>query len=167
MRRFHALASLILLLPNARAQEDLRKAPDSKSAKHLQLPGAQVEGTILLHNQWSLKPAGKQLDLGDFPVNSALHPSGQWLAVLHAGYGVHEIVVVDLTRNRHKVYSRVDIDQSFYGLCFSPDGRRLFASGGELEVVHAFDFAEGLLSRRRRIAVAKWTETFIPAGLAV
>ena len=27
------------------------------------------------------------------------------------------------------------VEQTFYGLCFSPDGRQLFASGGEYEVV--------------------------------
>src|SRR5207244_12480532 len=116
MRPVLVFAMVLLVMPFARAQEAPRK---DFSSKQLRLPGAQQEGTILLHNQWSLKPAGKQLELGDFPVNSAVHPSGKWLAVLHAGYGVHEILIVDLTRNRHKVYSRVDIDQTFYGLCFS------------------------------------------------
>src|SRR6266404_2013558 len=88
MRPFHVVAMALLVMPFARAQEAPRK--DSLS-KQLRLPGAQPEGTILLHNQWSLKPAGKQLELGDFPVNSALHPSGKWLAVLHAGHGEHEI----------------------------------------------------------------------------
>src|SRR5207253_309534 len=53
------------------------------------LPGVKDGGTVLLPNGWSLKPAGKQVALGDFPVNMALHPSGEWLAVLHAGYGDH------------------------------------------------------------------------------
>ena len=37
------------------------------------LPGVQPGGAILLPNQWSIRPAGKQLELGDFPVNLALH----------------------------------------------------------------------------------------------
>src|SRR5439155_5387821 len=99
-----------------------------------------------------------------FPVNLALHPGGQWLAVLHAGYGDHEIVLVDL--KKQKMTSRVILDQAFCGLCFTPDGKQLFASGGEFEVVHAFDFAEGLLSRHREIKVADVMDKFIPAGLA-
>ena len=39
----------------------------------------------MLPNQWSLKPAGKHLVLGDFPVTVALHPIDNVAAVLHAG----------------------------------------------------------------------------------
>src|SRR5438552_3642467 len=60
------------------------------------LPGVQPGGSILLPNQWSLRPAGRPLVLGDFPVNLALHPTGRWLAVLHAGYGEHEVMIIDL-----------------------------------------------------------------------
>src|SRR5215831_5038914 len=113
---------------------------DEAPAKRRVLPGIQAGGFIQMPNQWSLRPAGKQLPLGDFPVNLALHPGGQWLAVLHAGYGEHEVVIVDLNRARTRIVCRVPLQQSFYGLCFAPDGRTLFASGGEFEVVHAFAF---------------------------
>src|SRR5262249_54406215 len=107
------------------------------------LPGVQPGGAILLPNQWSLRPAGKQMELGDFPVNLALHPSGKWLAALHAGYGEHEVVVVDL--ERQKIADRARLHQAFYGLAFAPDGKRLFASGCENRAVHIFDFADGRL----------------------
>jgi YVTN family beta-propeller protein len=129
------------------------------------LPGLQADGSTLLPNQWSLRPAGRQLELGDFPVNLALHPTGKWLAVLHAGYREHEIAIVDLQNN--KIVSRVNPEQSFYGLCFSADGQRLFASGGEFEVVHSFDFADGYVFRHRRIEIVAVKDKFIPAGLVV
>jgi DNA-binding beta-propeller fold protein YncE len=139
---------------------------DSESARQGRvLPGLQPGGAIQLPNQWSLRPAGKQLELGDFPVNLALHPSGLWLAALHAGHSEHEVILVDL--KRQKIASRVTLDQAFYGLCFSPDGKALFASGGEHEVVHAFDFGDGLLSRHRELAAAPSKETFVVGGLAV
>jgi DNA-binding beta-propeller fold protein YncE len=119
----------------------------------------------VLPNQWSLRPAGRQVELGDFPVNLALHPSGQWLAVLHAGYGEHEVAIVNL--KRQKIACRVPIDQAFCGLSFSPDGGRLFASGGEYEVVHAFAFEDGLLARHQQLRIAPIKEKFIPGGLAV
>ncbi len=46
-------------------------------------------------NGWSLKPAGRQTKLGDLPVQIAVHPTEPILAILHAGYGEHEIVTVD------------------------------------------------------------------------
>ena len=49
------------------------------------LPGVRPDGVVQLPNQWSLRPAGTHLALGDFPVNIALHPDGKWAAILHAG----------------------------------------------------------------------------------
>jgi hypothetical protein len=86
---------------------------------------------------------------------------------LHAGYGPHEVIVLDLERPTPGVVCRVVLEQTFYGLCFAPDGKTLFASGGEFEVVHAFAFDDGLLSKRRELRVAEKKDKFIPAGLAV
>ena len=131
------------------------------------LPGVRPDGLVQLPNQWSLRPAGKHLPLGDFPVQIAVHPGGQWAAVLHAGYGEHEIVVVELRKDRPRVVSRVSLPQTFYGICFAPDGKTLFASGGEFEVVHAFAFDKGLLSDHREIPVAPVADKFVAAGVAV
>src|SRR5262245_21271370 len=60
------------------------------------LPGVEADGSMRLHNTWTIKPAGSQLELGDFPVNIAIHPSSNWLAVLHCGYGQPEIVIVEI-----------------------------------------------------------------------
>jgi len=130
------------------------------------LPGAEADGVIRLPNQWALRPAGKQVTLGDFPVNLALHPGGRWLAALHAGFGTHEIIIVTTQGERQKIACRVPIDQAFYGLCFAPDGKTLFASGGELEVIHAWTFDDGLLAGHRKLRVADRTKTFVPSGLA-
>jgi len=129
------------------------------------LPGTQATGEVRLPNGWSLRPAGRQIVVGDFPVNLALHPDGKWLAVLHAGYGEHEVIIIDL--KTQKKTTRVLLDQCFVGLCFSPDGKRLFASGCEHEVIHAFDFDDGLLGRHKTIAVASRLEHFVVGGVAV
>jgi YVTN family beta-propeller protein len=142
-------------------------APSKPPTVARQLPGVQASGSVLLPNQWSLQPAGRQIELGDFPVNIAVHPSGEWLAALHAGYGEHEIQIVDLRRARPRVCSRVNLEQTFYGLVFAPDGKHLYASGGEYEIVHEFTFADGLLSAPRKITLLDSNETFIPGGLAI
>jgi sugar lactone lactonase YvrE len=169
MRRSLTAAAALLTIPAgllvALGWADEAPAPKTAAAPPRVLPGAQPSGAILLHNQWSLRPAGKQVALGDFPVNLALHPGGRWLAALHAGYSEQEIAVVDL--KKQKVINRVTLDQTFYGLCFSPDGSRLFASGCEQGIVHSFDFAEGLLGHHRVLPVAQPGEQFVVAGLAV
>lgn len=125
----------------------------------------QASGSVLLPNQWSLRPAGRQLELGVFPVNIALHPSGRWLAALHAGYGHHEVITVDL--RQLSIVDRGEVKQAFYGLTFSPDGKRLFASGGEEGVVHVFDFDDGHLRRSGRIELGTTLPKLAPGGLAV
>ena len=158
-----ALLALCAFLAVAVTQGE-EQAPVPPAVPARVLPGVQPSGAILLPNGWSLRPAGRQIVLGDFPVNLALHPAGQYLAALHSGYGDHEVMIVDL--KKQKVVNRVVLDQTFYGLRFAPDGKRLFVSGGEFEVVHAFDFADGLLSNHKQLAVAKPTDRFVVAGIA-
>lgn len=160
-------AACVVLLVALGWAEERPPAPTVPSpASPRVLPGVQPGGSVLLPNQWSLRPTGKHLQLGDFPVNLALHPSGQYLAALHAGHGEHEIVIVDLNATRQKVVSRASVDQTFYGLCFSPDGRRLYASGGEYDVIHAFDFRRGYLSGHEEYRVGKVEDKLIVGGLA-
>ncbi|MGA2541071.1 MAG: beta-propeller fold lactonase family protein [Verrucomicrobiota bacterium] len=150
------------------------------------LPGLRPDGSVLLPNQWSLRPAGKQIALGDFPVNIALHPAGRFAAVLHCGYGRHEIIVVDAGgftekaqsgHGRHdvvvrepiesRVVARAPVRESFYGLAFSPDGRQLFCSGAGDEVIHVFAFNEGQLAAQPDIHLRAASVRGIPCGLAV
>src|SRR5438874_722337 len=148
-----AVAAMTVSLSPGREEQAEPIAPTSAPPQRV-LPGFQADGFIQLPNQWRLRPAGTQLELGDFPVQIALHPDGWYLAVLHCGYREHEIVVVDVKAERPFVVARATLPQAFYGLTFSPDGRRLFASGGEFAVVHAFDFRGGYLSNHRTIEVA-------------
>lgn len=128
-------------------------------------PGRQADGTTLLHNQWSLKPAGRQVPLGDFPVNCAVHPAGKYAAVLHCGHGTHEIRVVDVAQG--KVVATQPVREAFYGLAFSADGKTLYCSGASDEVVrqYAFSEADGSLAVGRAIVLRPSEQRAIPAGL--
>jgi DNA-binding beta-propeller fold protein YncE len=130
------------------------------------LPGLRADGFVQLPNQWALKPAGRQIPVGDLPVNVQLHPTGQFAAVLHCGFKTHEVVILNLGKGQTPISSRVPIPQGFYGLAFSPDGRQVYASGGEFDVLHVWDFDKGLLHNARTLDVSAGRRT-VPAGLAV
>lgn len=132
-----------------------------------EVPGAKRDGSVLLPNQWSLRPVGRQIALGDFPVNIAVSPNGRFAAVLHSGNSENEIIIVGLKTNNLGIVSRASVEESFYGLAFSPDGRRLFCSGAGDEVVHAFDFADGYLSGHREIMLRERKLRSVPSGLAL
>jgi DNA-binding beta-propeller fold protein YncE len=137
---------------------------DSAMRNRPRLPGIQPSGSVLLPNQWSLRPAGRQIKLGDFPANMVLHPKLPFAAILHSGYGDHEVVIVDL--KAEKVVSRALVDDSFYGLCFDSDGRQLYASGGVSETIHHFRFEDGFLSEHRQIPLTGAKELLVPCGIS-
>src|SRR5207237_1102984 len=118
----------------------------SSGEDHAVWPGMTRTGAVLLPNGWSLEPAGRQTRLGDLPVQIALHPSQPILAILHAGYGEHEVLTVDGATGR--VIGRVSVPASFAGMAWAADGRRLFVGGGFDDLIYRFDHADGLLSKK-------------------
>ncbi len=146
----------------ASAAAAVSAAPENPARE---LPGPLPDGAVLLPNQWQLRPAGEQVVVGDFPVNIALHPGGRFAAILHCGYGPHEIVVLDLAKRA--VVSRERVSEAFYGLTFSRDGAQLFCSGSSDETVHIFTFADGKLTAAEPFALRDKKERGIPAGLAL
>ncbi len=118
-------------------------------------------------NGWSLKPAGRQAKLGDFPVIIAEHPVEPVLAVLHAGYGEHEVVTLEAASG--KVIGRVALKESFQGLTWSSDGKHLFVGGGWDDVIYRFDHSAGLLSNKFEIKYPEKSPRGprVPAGLAL
>ena len=142
------------------------QGPESKPRAEATWPGLTRAGTVILPNGWSLKPAGRQVKLGDFPVSIAEHPTEPVLAVLHAGYGEHEVVTLDATSG--KVIARVALKESFQGLAWSGDGKRLLVGGGWDDVIYRFDHSGGLLSNKFEFKYpSKIPGQRVPAGLAV
>jgi DNA-binding beta-propeller fold protein YncE len=128
-------------------------------------PGLRADGSVVLPNQWSLRPVGRQIPLGDLPVNIAVHPDGRFAAVLHSGYSAHEIRIVDLALAQ--TVSTNKIHEAFYGLEFTRDGKALYCSGAGDEIVHAFDFQNGELVNHREIRLREPKQRGVPAGLAI
>ncbi len=136
-------------------------------AGEVRWPGMQADGSVLLPNMWSLKPAGRQIPMEDFPVNMAVHEAGRFVAVLHAGFGTHQIAIVDLRKG--EVVGRTKVEETFYGIEFGHGGKRLYASGAGNEVVRWFDFDPGTggLGPEQQISLRDVKERGIPAGMAV
>jgi len=131
----------------------------------IHLPGPVKEGT-LLPNRWLLSPVGAQLALGDLPLNMALSPRGDLLAVNNNGFSRHFITIIDPARDR--VIQELDFSKGFYGLTFSPDGRDLYASGGADDKILHWRRAGDRLEAAEPISLEKSdTHKLFLAGLAV
>src|SRR2546430_14905851 len=140
-------------------------SPERTRQRPADLPGQRADGSVLLPNQWSLRPVGRQVTLGDFPVNIAVHPGDRFVAVLHTGHGRHQIAVVDVPAG--KVVGEFPVDEAFYGIEFSRDGTGLFCSGAGDEVIHAFAFKAGYLFDPKVFKLRDVKERGIPAGMAL
>lgn len=129
---------------------------------------AQVAEPVLLPNGWKLTPAGKHLQLGDLPLNMAVSPNKKWLAVTNNGYGRQCIKLFDV--KSEQATDDYTIAKSWYGICFSKDGKQLFASAGNDNQVKIYDVnAKGKLALADSIVMGKsWDEERIsPSGIAV
>jgi YVTN family beta-propeller protein len=121
---------------------------------------------------WSVRPAGAEISIarssGGFqgPLGSALSPSGQkLLSVSSAATRVNSADLFDLRRRRRTgtvAYdSRRGVGEAvFYGVTFSPGGKRAWASGGGQNVVHVYAVGRELRE------IGQIPAPHFPAGLA-
>jgi YVTN family beta-propeller protein len=117
-----------------------------------------------------LDPAGRSVKLGSMPVAMVLAPSGRRVVALLSGYREQGLQVVD--RASARVVQTLVQPAAFLGVAFGPDGKRLYASGGDRDLIYVYaweaDSAALMdsvpLTSPRHIAAHG---TRYPAGLAV
>jgi YVTN family beta-propeller protein len=117
-----------------------------------------------------LDPDGTLHDIGQFPLNLIEAPERDRLVLLHSGWRDQGIQVVE--RRTGAVLQSIRQEAAFVGLAFAPDGRTLYASGGNQDVVYRYDWTAGAARLRDSIILAIKPDpdrsgTRYPAGLAV
>jgi len=135
---------------------------------HAQLPGkVSTTGQVLLPNGWKLSPAGRQLPLGDLPLNMQLSPSGKLLAVTNNGQSTQSLQLIDPVQE--KVLAEKVLSTAWYGLAFSGDGNNLYVSAGNGNVILDFDVNKGKLRDPDTIRLGEaWPKSKIcPTGITV
>jgi len=111
-----------------------------------QLPGKmQQTGQVLLPNGWKLSPAGSSLPLGDLPLNIQLSASGKLLAVTNNGESTQSIQLIDPVNE--KLLDEKVVGKSWYGLTFSHDEKKLYASGGNDNWIMVFNIQNNKIGK--------------------
>jgi YVTN family beta-propeller protein len=93
------------------------------------------QGT-LLPTGVQLDPAGASVELGSMPLAMVAAPGGRRVVVMLSGYRDQGIQVVDRASGR--VVQTLVQPAAFLGLAFAPDGKRLYASGGDRDVIYVY-----------------------------
>ena len=121
---------------------------------------------VSLPNGWRLTPVGKMLSLGDLPLNIAVSPSKKLAAITNNGQSDQTIQLVDI--EREVVLDSIIIGKAWLGLTFSGDGKYLYASGGNDNIIIRYAIRNNGLSVYDTIRIGKpWPEEISVAGLAV
>jgi len=121
---------------------------------------------IKLPNGWSLTPAGKSLPLGDLPLNMAVTSNKKYMAVTNNGQSTQSIQLIDIASE--KILDSITIAKSWYGLKFSADGKKLYASGGNDNWILRYAIVNNKLVLQDSISLGKkWPERISPAGIEI
>lgn len=127
-------------------------------------PGALSDGTTLLPSGWRITPAGRNVAVGDLPLNIVESPDGKYLVVTNNGLAKPSLSVVDVTS--WAVTSTTPLANAWLGLVFSPDGRRLYSAAAAQNAIQEFSFVSGVLTPQRTLALPAVTQPFA-SGLAM
>jgi len=121
---------------------------------------------LTLPNGWSLTPVGRNFPLGDLPLNIVLSKSKKRMAVTNNGQSVHSIQLIDPATET--VLDTREIARAFYGLAFSADEKKLYASGGHNNQIIIYNIENNRLTEADSVVLGKkWPNKIAPAGIAV
>jgi YVTN family beta-propeller protein len=147
MRRAGALVLFGILVAVASLSPLAQRGPTAPVA-----PGLQGGGVTLLPNGWRIAPEGRHVTVGDLPMNVVPSPGGRFLAISTSGYTKPALSIYD-TKSL-QIVNRLELDHTWLGLVWHPDGTRLFASGSSENVIYEFTFQGGRLTAAGNIRIS-------------
>jgi YVTN family beta-propeller protein len=127
MKRLACALVLVLLAGGVWSAVDNFRIRHPVSNLEVTVPGQNGPNAMLVSG-WKTTPAGRQLASGDMILSGQLSPDGKFFAFTNTGYTRHALHIVDLATEKEIV--TFPLEQSWSGLAFAPDGKRIFVSSG-------------------------------------
>jgi len=116
-----------------------------------------------------LDPAGRSFAVGNMPLAMALTPEGDRIVISLSGWRQQGLQVVECETGA--VVQTISQSGAFLGLAFSMDGRYLYASGGNEDVIYRYAWRDKQASLAGAIVLAqkepKKDGARFPAGMAL
>ena len=121
---------------------------------------------ILLSNGWSLTVPGESMPLGDFPLNLVASHDNALMAVTNNGQSEQSIMLIN--PQNFEIINKTVIPKSWYGLAFNKDRSRLFASGGNDNMVRVYDISDNDIIEVDSLVLGEaWPKKISPTGLTL
>lgn len=122
--------------------------------------------TATLPNGWSLSPAGKQIPVGDLPLNIAISPDMKYAAVTNNGQSTQSIQLINIHEQR--LLDTYKVGKSWLGLAFGDKGKSLYVSGGNDNFILRFNVSGNKLICRDTFKLGKpMKEKISVSGIAL
>jgi YVTN family beta-propeller protein len=110
--------------------------------------GLQSNGSYIIPTGQTITPAGSHLAVGERPLAMAISPDGSQLALITCStFSNRYVQLIDI--GSRTVTQSLPVGSDFAGIAYSPDGRHIYAAGGNDGTIHVFTrqqnggFAEG------------------------
>jgi DNA-binding beta-propeller fold protein YncE len=134
----------------------------------LMLLAARVAAQTCLPTGVCLDPIGPSSDVGNMPLAMVLSPEGDRLVISLSGWRQQGLQVID--RHSGTILQTISQPSAFLGLAFSNDGRTLYASGGNEDVIYRYAWRDNMATLTDTIVLApkepQKDGTRFPAGIA-
>jgi YVTN family beta-propeller protein len=129
-----------------------------------QTPAELEKKRIGLPNGWSLTPVGRNIPVGDLPLNLVISHNKKYIAVTNNGQSTQTIDLIDLKSGKR--IDSIIIAKSWYGLAFSKNDQFIYASGGHDNRVNKYSIINNKLRLVDSLILgAKWPNKIGTAGL--
>ena len=141
--------------------------PDQQQRLATEFLASQNMDRYLLPNGWSLTPVGKQLPVGDLPLNAVISKDQKFAVITNNGQSRHSLMIIDL--EGEQVTDELEIPKGWLGLALTDDGKTLYASGGNDNMVRTYQIENHKITPLDSIVIgAPWpNDTISVAGMAL
>ncbi len=129
-----------------------------------QQPGLLSDGRILLHNGWTISPAGESIGCGDYPLAEQVSPNGRYLAIVNGGLDSASVSVFEITKRA--LVATIRLPNTSSGICWQSNSNFL-VSGGYAGCVYDCEFTHGGLRLQDSIIVGAGGRTRCIMGVDV
>ena len=159
------VSALALVALPAWAQQPSRAANEDVNSPAVRTRPGLAPNENLLFSGWGVTPAGRHTPISDMALKMVISPDKKRLLAVSGGFSNTGLTLVDLATGQ--VTQFVPLGESWNGLAFSKDGRRVFVSGGDSGELHVMTYAAGAVSTNQPVKPLPDADRTFLAGIAV
>ncbi len=154
-----------LLVRASEAPRPVREPADSVNDAALRERPGLPPNENLLFNGWGVTPAGVQVSLSDMPLKMIVSPDGRFLLAVSGGYNNTGLTILNTAEKRMAQF--VPLKQSWNGLAFSRDGKRVLVAGGASGLIYVFKYQNGRATLEKTVRPVPASKSTFLAAIAV